>query len=108
MFCARIHDMATNLVGLGEDGLHDRDEVGFVGKVWNIEQSLELLQTNGDGCTGHESNNGCVGQKCGDEPQPATQAIQGSNSFISKANFATTDHRCENFVVSQSLGGSYS
>jgi hypothetical protein len=76
-----MHDMATNLVGFGEDGLHDRDEVGFVGKVCDIEQSLELLQTNGDGCTGHESNNGCVGQKCDDEPQPATQASQGLNKF---------------------------
>lgn len=89
MFCAsKIHNIVTNLVGLGEDGLHDRDEVGFGGKVCDVEQSLELLQTNSDGCTSHESNNGCVGQKCGDEPQPATQASQGFHTMKSEVNFA--------------------
>lgn len=105
MFCARIYDIATNLVGLGEDGLHDRDEVGLGGKVCDIEQSLELLQTNGDGCTGHKSNNGCVGQKCGDETQPATQAIQGLKT--DELCYWSTI-RCKTFVVPQSLGGSYS
>ncbi|BAS82416.1 Os03g0161302, partial [Oryza sativa Japonica Group] len=69
---AAAHDDAlpSPLVGLGEDGAHDGDEVGGGGEVVEAEHALELLQAHHGGGAAHEPDDGGVRQEVHDEPQP--------------------------------------
>jgi len=43
--------------------------------VGDVEQPFQLLQSNGDGSTRHETYYGCMGEKLGDKPQPGIEKI---------------------------------
>jgi hypothetical protein len=69
------------LVGVGENGLEDGDDVGVPGEGGggDAEEALELLQADGDGGAGHEAHDRGVRQVLDDEAQP--KILIGSDIF---------------------------
>jgi len=55
------------MVSTLEDWLHDRDYVGSGSKIPYAKEALELLKSDGDGSTGHEPDDGGMGQELYDE-----------------------------------------
>lgn len=51
-----------------EDWFHDRDYVGSGSKISYAEEAFELLKSDGDGSTSHESDDGSMRQELYDEP----------------------------------------
>lgn len=58
------------LVRLGEDGLHDGDDVGGGGEAVEAQHALELLQDDHRRRAAHEPDDRRVRQQVHDEAQP--------------------------------------
>ena len=52
------------------DSFDHRDNIGFVGKMGDPKQPLQLLKSNYNGGSCHETNSGSVGEKINKEAQP--------------------------------------
>lgn len=58
------------LMSLGEDRFHDGDDVGGVSETVESKYAFQLLKNDDGGGSGHETHDGCMGQKIHDESQP--------------------------------------
>ena len=56
------------MVNISPDWFHDRYNIAFLGEMCNSKESFQLLKSNGDGSTGHESDDGSMRQKLYDKP----------------------------------------
>lgn len=50
-----------SVVGWADYGVKNRNDIGFLGEFIDSEESFELLQRNGDGCSAHEPYHSRVG-----------------------------------------------
>ena len=61
-------------MSLGEDGVHDGDDVGGGGEALEAQDALELLEAHHRGRAAHEPHDRRVRQEVHDEPQPGVVA----------------------------------
>ena len=61
-------------MSLGEDGVHDGDDVGGGGEVLEAQDDLELLEAHHRGRAAHEPHDRRVRQEVHDEAQPGVVA----------------------------------
>ena len=57
-----------NLVCLGEDRTHDRDDISAMGEMVETQNPFQLLQTHNCCSSSHEPHYGCMRQKIDHKP----------------------------------------